>query len=178
MRLPATVSSGWSIQQLLPVLRYPAGRSRSGLGLRVTLRGGKFRSVEIDTLRVVPEPVLSRFIALDDGMPRSARMSAGVLGWRRFTTSNVSARSAPAQMQPPPAGREAVDTAVAAGECSRINCRLFWHGTLPNLVIVAVGHGQTSVPAGLDRVSVTSGVRPYQRLLSRCPGARHTARAI
>jgi hypothetical protein len=90
-----------SVQVALPVSRHTAGRSGHRLCQRVVLRRSKDRAVGVLLRGVVPEPVLVRLEASDDGMPSFGRVSAGVLGRRRIAAADVPAVSAAPQVEPP-----------------------------------------------------------------------------
>jgi hypothetical protein len=70
------------MQLIFPVAGDATGWSGHGLLERVMVRRSQDGSLEILLLHVVPEPVLARLVALDDGVLRSAGMAAGMLGWR------------------------------------------------------------------------------------------------
>ena len=70
------------MQLIFPVAGDATGWSGHGLLDRVMMWRSQDGSLEILLSRVVPEPVLARLIALDDGVLRSAGMAARMLGWR------------------------------------------------------------------------------------------------
>ena len=63
----------------LPVGRDPIGWPGNGLVERVMVRRRQDRTLEVDFLDIVPEPVLAGLIALDDGVAEVGGMLAGML---------------------------------------------------------------------------------------------------
>ena len=61
----------------------------------------------------VPEPVLSGLVRLDDRVTSLLEVLRAVLSRRRVTAADVAAGGAAAQMDPPPAVREAFGAPVA-----------------------------------------------------------------
>jgi hypothetical protein len=102
-----------SVEVFLPVCGDAAGRSRCRLPARVMRRLRQRRAFVELLSPVVPEPVLPRLEALDDRVPGLPRMVRGVLGGRGVTTTDMSALSAAAQVQPPAIARHAFRTAGA-----------------------------------------------------------------
>ena len=63
---------------------------------------------------VVPEPVLTGFVALHNRMPGSGSVAAAMPGWGSVTTTDVAAPGAPTKVKPPPSLRLALDAAGSA----------------------------------------------------------------
>jgi hypothetical protein len=95
-----TVSSR-SVEQFSPVFGHTIGRPRTRL-VNGTRRGRRECGAEhVPRGGEVPEPVLTGFEALDNGMAARRRVRARVLGWRTVTAPHMTALRATAQMQPP-----------------------------------------------------------------------------
>ena len=103
------------MQLLFPIRRDATGWPRHGLVQRVMSRGCELRTVPNLLGRVIPEPVLIRLVALDNGMASRSGVVAGVLGWRRVAAADVTAFGATTQVKPPAIRGEARDAAGAAG---------------------------------------------------------------
>src|ERR1700761_6516916 len=78
------------------------------------------RSVVIRLAVVVPEPVLARLEAPDDGVARTG-VEAGVLAGRAVAAPDMAACRATAQMEPPPVRREALDAPGTARRNIRVD---------------------------------------------------------
>ena len=63
---------------------------------------------------IVVKPLLARLEAHDDRVLGGVIMFGRVLTWGRVTTADVAALRAPAKMQPPSAGSQALDAARSA----------------------------------------------------------------
>src|SRR3954469_6695117 len=109
MKLPDPV--GWD----------PARRTVDGLPRRMVCRWGQLRSVDVVVDGVVPEPLLTGFVARDDRMPRAVRVRLGVLRRRRIATTDVSARGAAPEVEPPAIRGEALDAAGSARGNGRVD---------------------------------------------------------
>src|SRR5689334_4084834 len=78
----------------------------------MVLRRGQRRSGLVELVgRIAPEPVLPRLEAADDWVPGGGRVRARVLRRRGVAAADVPALGAPAQVQPPAAGRLALGAA-------------------------------------------------------------------
>jgi hypothetical protein len=119
-----------SVQVALPVSGHPAGRPGHGLVDGMVVRWSQSRTVDEILRRVVPEPVLARLVTADHGMPGVGRMVARVLRGRRIAAADVAASGAPAQMEPPATGGEALDAARSARRDRRIDVRFAGHRPL------------------------------------------------
>ena len=109
---PATEAP--SVQSLLPVPWDAPGRTRRRLVERVVPRRSQGRPLDLVLGDVVPEPVLAGLVALSDRMTGIGRVMARVLRRRRVAAADMTARRAAAKMEPPSAGRQALDTARSA----------------------------------------------------------------
>src|SRR6516165_7577582 len=76
---------------------------------------------------IVVHPVFPRLVAGDDGVLRLARVWRGVLRGRVVTTADVPALGATPQVQPPPTGPLALDTARSARWDRRVDSLLCHH---------------------------------------------------
>src|SRR6516165_2069878 len=110
-----------------PVAWHAVLRSRDALVERMVLRRGEHRAVEGILGLVVPEPVLAGLEALDDRMPRYLRVRGRVPRRRAVTAPDVPALCAPAQVDPPAAGRVALDAARSARRHRRVDTRNLRH---------------------------------------------------
>jgi hypothetical protein len=127
-RLPTDLrSQGNSMQTLLPVARYPSGRSRRGLIKRMVIWRSQHGSVYVVAGPEVPEPVFIRFVAACHRMPGVGGMSVGVLRGRRVATADMAASGASAQMEPPAAAFLALGAARTAGGYRCIDVAHAWH---------------------------------------------------
>src|SRR3954466_7242663 len=70
--------------------------------------------LEEDVVDVAPEPVLTRFERLHQRVAGTPGVGGGVLVGRRVAAPDVPALDTAAQVHPAPAGRQALDAAVAA----------------------------------------------------------------
>lgn len=150
------------MQLVLPVGRHPTGRSGHGLVQRVVVRWRQRRSFEVLLARVVPEPVLARFVAVDDRMPGVVGVVAGVLRRRRVAAADATAVGTPTEMEPPAAGRLAVDAARPTGRRGQVDLGLVRHQPMMN------GHS----PQRADRPTVTPP------LMSTFSSGAHAARLM
>ena len=113
------------------------------------------------SVAVVPEPALARLEAADHRVPGGLRVRGRVLGRRGVAAADVPALRAAAQVEPPAAGRLALDAAGAArrrrsGRCRAArSCRSSWRRRIRS--------GATSGSRTLERVS------PGSRLDRRSP---------
>lgn len=105
----------------LPVSRHATPRSRDRLVDRMVMWRRQLWTVDVLLRRVVEEPVLAGLIALDDGVSAFLRMVARVLGWGGVAATDVTAACASTKVEPPTAGRKALDAACAAGRHRRID---------------------------------------------------------
>ncbi|CAN5212257.1 hypothetical protein BH18ACT5_BH18ACT5_01440 [soil metagenome] len=87
----------------------PARAGRAGDGGRSQRRANC-----VTLARVVPEPFLAGLVTLNDRMPGSSRVVAGVLRRRRVATADMAALGTATKVEPPTAGCEALDTTRAA----------------------------------------------------------------
>src|SRR5258707_6968746 len=93
----------------LPVRWHAPGRSGHGLVERVVVRRSENGTLEELLGRVIPEPVLAGLEALDDRVAFSAGMPTRMLRRRRVAAADMPALCAPAEMEPPAVGGEALD---------------------------------------------------------------------
>jgi hypothetical protein len=123
-----------SVELTPPVFGHETSGPGHGLVERVVPWRGELGTLRIGLGRVVPEPVLAGLIALDDRVPFSHRVTAGVLRGRRVATPDVPASGTAAQVEPPPVGRQALDAARTARRDVPIDQDTVVHGTiLPRL---------------------------------------------
>lgn len=103
-----TVAARMKYQQ--PVFRKPFGWPGSGLLIGTAV--GRCQDGPIDELcgAVIPEPILSRLVALDQCMPRLLGMCCRMHVERIVAASDVATGCTPAKMQPPGASFVAFDT--------------------------------------------------------------------
>ena len=113
------------------------GQYRRRLIERMVTRRRELRTAEVLLPRVIPEPGLARLVALDDRMLDVERMAARVLRGRRVAAADVAAMGAPAQVEPPATGCQALDAAGTARRDRGIDvvrvrhsCHLLREGTL------------------------------------------------
>lgn len=106
--VPLTVATRMKYQQ--PVFRKPFGWPGSGLLIGTAV--GRCQDGPIDELcgAVIPEPILSRLVALDQCMPRLLGMCCRMHVERIVAASDVATGCTPAKMQPPGASFVAFDT--------------------------------------------------------------------
>ena len=102
------------MQFALPPRRHATGRSGYGLVDRMIVGRREHGAVHELFGHVVPEPVLAGLVALDDGMSGFGSVLARMLGWRRIATADVATQGTPAEVEPPAAGRQALDAARSA----------------------------------------------------------------
>ena len=109
---PRTISRGAQAPVsggVVPNPLAPVRRDRERAGSRGDARAGRVPALVELFGRVVPEPVLSRLEATDDAVLRALCMRRGMLARRGVAASDVAARCAAPQMEPPPPGFEAFD---------------------------------------------------------------------
>jgi len=85
------------------------------------MRRSQDGTLEIFLGGVIPEPVLARLVAPDDRMSRINGVMTRVLRWRRVATTDMAARCAAAQVEPPAVRGKALDAARAARRYREIN---------------------------------------------------------
>jgi hypothetical protein len=68
-----------SVQLLLPIAWHPTGRPGHRLIQRVVLRRSQGRAFDEILTRVIPEPVLTRLVAVDDPVAKTGGVVEGVL---------------------------------------------------------------------------------------------------
>src|SRR3982074_830502 len=107
----------------LPVRGYPTGRPGYRLVCRVAFRLGQRRPLQVAGRPVVPEPVLARLEAADDGGPGLAEMRRRMRRRRVVAAADMSTLRTPAQVQPPPAARVTLDATGTARRDRRVDPR-------------------------------------------------------
>jgi hypothetical protein len=110
-----------------PVARHAARWARHRLLVWVMFGGGQRWPGKRFFCFVVPEPILAWLEAADDGMARGLGVLGGVLAGGRVAAADVATAGASPQVEPPPAGCEALDAAGPAGRHRRID-PIIWHG--------------------------------------------------
>src|SRR5215472_8261168 len=110
-----------------PVGRHSSGRAWHRLGGRTVLRWRQGGPVVKLVGLEAPEPVLTRLEASDDRVPGRGGVGARVLGRRRVAAADVPALGAPPQVEPPPAGRLALNAPRAARRNRRVDPRYGCH---------------------------------------------------
>jgi hypothetical protein len=121
----ARQADSWQlVQERFPVGRNPSCGSRCGLICRMRMRRKQLHTFDRDhrLLLVIVEPILTRFEAGNDRMPRRRRMLGCMLTRRTVTASDVPTLGTPAEMKPPTIRRrQAFHTPVAARFRSRVD---------------------------------------------------------
>ena len=105
----------------LPVMGHHPCRPGSRLAERVMLGRGERRTLAHLVRLVVVVPALAGFEACDDPMTRPPGVSTGMLCGRGIATSDVAAVGTAPQMEPPPTGGKALNTAITAGRHARVD---------------------------------------------------------
>src|SRR5690606_12368932 len=104
-----------AVQPGRPVRRAPLRRARGGLRRGVAAGRGEGRAGLVQRGGgVVVEPVLARFVAVHQRVAGGPVVRRRVLPGRAVAAADVAARGAPPQVEPPAAGRVAVDAAGTA----------------------------------------------------------------
>ena len=168
----------------LPVCGNSPGRSRCRLIRRMMLRRRQFGPVVELFGLIAPEPRLAWFVARHDRVPGGGGVRASVLRGRAVTAPDVPALSAPAQVQPPPAGGLAVGAAGPGRRCGRVNTTYLGHTSQP--FSSALWSGVPVVPAhapARSRVNARSGPEIPDRTAHRrgrpaVRSVRHAAAAL
>jgi hypothetical protein len=93
----------------------------------VMLGRSQGRTVAEVTGRVVEEPILARLIASNHRVIGMLGVGRGMLTGRRVAATNVTARRAAPQVEPPPSGLETVGASIATGRDAWID-RVIHHG--------------------------------------------------
>src|SRR5215475_8300155 len=151
------------VQVGAPVGGHPPGRARDWLIGGVAVRRGQLRPGFIELVRrIAPEPGLPRLEAADDRVPGGRRVRARVLRRRGVAAADVPALSAPAQVEPPAAGRLALRAAGSGRFGDGVDA---WHGG-------HAGSFRSASPA--VGASAVSGSRTWKRVL---PGSDSTRRS-
>src|ERR1017187_10456268 len=94
------------------------------------------RTLESLLLRVIPEPVLTRLVALHDRMSCSGRMATRVLGRRGVAAPDVAAMGAAAKVEPPAIGSDAVEATWTAQRYRRVDVRALCQESPPRCVVL------------------------------------------
>jgi hypothetical protein len=108
----------------LPICRDPSRWAGCRLVERVVPGGSEGWAGQVLLLPVVPEPILARLVAADDRVASGLGVRGRVLVGRVVTAPDVAAPGAPAKVQPPATGGEALHATVPAGRDVRIDLRL------------------------------------------------------
>ncbi len=151
--LVAARSSNGSVQLSFPASGHAAGWSRHRLIERVVIWRSQAGTVEVLLPRVVPEPVLTGLVAPDDRVAHLGGVVAGMLGWRRVATADVTAMRATAKVEPPTAGCQALDAARAARGYRWIDLELVRHRScLPKCQLLVAQGLSEARPLAADEV--------------------------
>lgn len=103
------------MKPFLPIAWNASGGARHGLARRMPTRGRQPLTVD-DCLRSkTVKPRFTRLEARDDGVFRTMKMLSRMLARRAVATSDMPARRAAAEMQPPAAAGETLDASRPTG---------------------------------------------------------------
>ena len=108
-----------SVKMFLPVGRHTSVRTGDRLFERVMLRCDQCGPLEELLAVVVPEPCFAGLETPDHRVAGDLRMMRGVLARGVIATTDMTARGATSQMEPPAVTREALGTSGAARWCHR-----------------------------------------------------------
>ena len=99
------------VEQRLPVCRYSSGWSGRGLIKRMRMRRGQVRTGKEFARSIIVKPPLACLETRDDRVASSCVVFRCMLTWRIIAAADVTTFGASAKMQPPTAGRQALNTA-------------------------------------------------------------------
>src|ERR1700690_1828874 len=122
------------MELVLPIDGHPSGRSGHGLVERVMTGRREERTLKILLLRVIPEPVLTRLVALHDRMSCSGRVATRVLGRRGVAAPDAAAMGAAAEMEPPAIGGHTFEATWTARRYRRVDVRALCQESPPRCV--------------------------------------------
>ena len=113
-------------------MRNSTFRSGHRLALGMRARRGQLNAVDNRVLRIVVEPVFTRFKTGNHRMPTQMKVPGRVLARRGIATAYVSAFGATPQVQPPATARQTLEAAVSGWlyrriDTSRVPVRLVLH---------------------------------------------------
>jgi hypothetical protein len=120
------------VKLLFPIHRDSTSRSWSGLAQGVGSWWGEVLAFDLALGLEVPKPELTRFEALNDGMPGGVKMLARVLRQLPVAAADVPALRTATKMKPPTVGGQTLYASSSTWPSRRVDARnVFLHVSLP-----------------------------------------------